>query len=101
MSTKRFVIKTVVMLLIFAIISTVVLTFLNSGILTNEIALGQMKNDNTEYLIWQEYQALIPIIYAVYSLITLGIIGKVSYDTYIFIKIKKLKKQEKETNEKN
>ena len=101
MSTKRFIIKTVVLLLIFSIVSTVALTFLNSGILTNEIALGQMKNDNIDYLVWQEYQALIPIVYVVYGLITLGIIGKISYDTYIFIKIKKLKKQEKENDEQN
>lgn len=101
MSTKKFIIKTVVILLIFSIISTVALTFLNSGILTNEIALGQMKNDNTEYLIWQEYQAFMPLIYVAYGLITFGIIGKISYDTYIFIKIKKLKKQEKEDDEQN
>lgn len=101
MSTKKFIIKTVVILLVFSIISTVALTFLNSGILTNEIALGQMKNDNIDYLVWQEYQAIMPIIYVAYGLITLGIIGKISYDTYIFIKIKKLKKQEKNDDEQN
>ena len=96
MTTKRFIIKTVAMLFIFAILSTIMLTFLNAGLLTNNVALGQMKNDDLSYLIWQEYQAFISIFYVAYGILTLGIIGRVAYDTYKFIKTKKKEKEENE-----
>jgi ABC-type dipeptide/oligopeptide/nickel transport system permease subunit len=96
MTTKKFIIKTTVMIFIFAVLSTIVMTFLSSGVLTNDIALGQMRNDDLSYLIWQEYQALAPIIYTVYGVITLGFIGKIAYDTYKFIKTKKKEKEENE-----
>lgn len=100
MKNKKFVIKTVAMLFIFAIMTTVLMAFINSGLLTNDVALGQMENDDTSYLIWQEYQALMPVLYTAYGVLTLGIIGKVSYDTYKFIKTKKETKEKKE-NEKD
>jgi amino acid permease len=96
MTTKKFIIKTIVMIFIFAILSTIVMTLLSSGVFTNEIALGQMQNDNVEYLIWQEYQALIPIFFTAYGCITVGLVGKISYDTYKFIKTKTKEKNENE-----
>jgi hypothetical protein len=88
MTTKKFIIKTVVMIFVFAIISTIAMTLLQSPIITNEIALGQMQNDNTAFVIMDNYNKILPIITSAYGCITLGFVGKIAYDTYKFIKQK-------------
>jgi hypothetical protein len=96
MTTKKFIIKTVVMIFAFAIISTIAITLLQSPIITNEIALGQMQNDNVAFLIMDNYNKLVPFISIVYGCITLGFVGRIAYDTYKFIIQKKKEKKENE-----
>ncbi len=88
MSTKRFIIKTTAKAIIFAIISIIVMTFLESPIISNQIALGQMENSNELFMLMETYNKIRPIISVTYSCIVIWFIGTVGYDIYKFIKTK-------------
>lgn len=88
MTTKKFIITTVVNVLIYAIISTVVLSLLTNHIITNELALGQMQNSNEPYLLMVVYNKIRPFITIIYGLITALFVGVTICDTYKFIKTK-------------
>ena len=91
MTTKRFIIKTVIKVLIYAIISTIAMSLLASPIITNELALGQMQNSNELYLLMETHNKTKPFVSIVYGLITALFAGTTVYDTYKFIKTKKNK----------
>ncbi len=88
MSTKKFIIKTAIKILIYAIISTIALSILTNPIITNELALGQMENSNELYLLMAIYNKVKPFISIIYGLITVLFAGTAIYDTYKFIKTK-------------
>lgn len=88
MTTKKFIIKTTLKILIYAIISTIALSLLTNPIITNELALGQMENSNELYLLMETYNRLRPFISIIYGLITAWFAGTTIYDTYKFIKTK-------------
>jgi hypothetical protein len=87
-TTKRFIIKTVIKIIIYAIISTIVLSLLNSPIISNNIALGQMQNDDVLFILMETYNKVRPFISIIYGLITALFVGTAIYDTYKFIKTK-------------
>ena len=88
MSTKKFIIKTVIKIVAFAIISTIALTLLQSPIISNEIALGQMENSNEMFILMDSYNKVMPIISVIYDCVAVGFAATVIYDTYKFIKTK-------------
>lgn len=88
MSTKRFIVKTVAKVIIFAIISIIIMTFLESPVISNQIALGQMENSNELFILMEFYNKVRPIISVTYSCIVILFIGTVGYDIYKFIKTK-------------
>ena len=88
MTTKKFIIKTTIKILVYAIISTIALSLLTNPIITNELALGQMENSNELYLLMETYNRLRPFISIIYGLITAWFAGTTIYDTYKFIKTK-------------
>ena len=96
MTTKKFVIKTIVKIFALAIISTIALTLLRSPVITNQIALGQMQNDDIAFVIMDNYNRLLPIVTVAYGVITLGFVGEIAYDSYKFIKTKTKEKKENE-----
>lgn len=98
MTIKKFIIKITIKVIVFAIISTIALTLLESPIISNNIALGQMQNDDTLFILMEIYNKVRPYITVVYSLIVICFAYTVGYDTYKFIKTKT---KEKEENEKN
>ena len=91
MTTKRFIIKTTIKIIIYAIISTVALSLLTNPIITNELAMGQMENSNELYLLMETYNKVRPFISIIYGLITAIFAGTTIFDTYKFIKTKKNK----------
>lgn len=91
MSTKKFIIKTVIKVLIYAIISTIVLSLLNNPIISNNIALGQMQNDDALFVLMETYNKVSPFISIIYSCITALFVGTTVYDIYKFIKTKQNK----------
>lgn len=88
MTTKKFIIKTAVKIIIYATISTIALSLLSTPIITNELAMGQMQNSNELYLLMTTYNKVRPIISIVYGLITALFAGTTIYDIYKFIKSK-------------
>lgn len=88
MATKKFIIKTFVKIIIYAIISTIALSLLTSPIITNELALGQMENSNELYLLMETYNKIRPFISVIYGFITVLFAGTIIGDIYKFIKTK-------------
>ena len=89
MSTKRFIIKTAVKVIVFATISIIAMTLLGSPVISNQVALGQMENSNELFILMDIYNKIKPIISVIYSCVVLLFIGTTGYDTYKFIKTKK------------
>lgn len=88
MATKKYIIKTAIKVIAFIIISTIALTLLQSPIISNEVALGQMENSNETFILMDTYNKVTPIISIIYGCITVGFIGTTIYDIYKFIKTK-------------
>ena len=88
MSTKNFIFKTAVKIIIYAIFSTIVLTILDSPIISNELALGQMQNSDTSYLLMETYNKVRPFISIIYGLVTAFFAWTTIRDTYKFINTK-------------
>lgn len=88
MTTKRFIIKTTVKIIIFAILSVIAMTFLESPVISNQVALGQMENSNELFMLMETYNKIRPIISVIYSCIVIWFVGAVGYDIYKFIKTK-------------
>ncbi len=89
MTTKKFIIKTIVKLLIIVVLSTIVMTIVQSPTISNEIAMGQMDNSDSSFLMMEMYNKLRPIIDTVYTCIVVAIVGTIGYDTYKLFKHKK------------
>ena len=88
MTTKKFIIKTTIKVLVYAIISTIVMTLITNPIITNELALGQMQNSNELYLLMETYNKTKHFVSIIYGLITALFAGTTIHDTYKFIKTK-------------
>jgi len=91
MTTKKFIIKTAIKVLAYAIISTIVLSLLTNPIINNELALGQMENNNELYLLMETYNKVKHFVSIIYGLITALFAGTTIHDIYKFIKTKKNK----------
>lgn len=96
MSIKKFIIKTTVKTVVFAVLSTIALSLLQSPVISNNIALGQMENSDVLYMIHETYNKIRPIVSVVCSLIVIWFAGTVGYDVYKFIKQKIKEKKENE-----
>jgi hypothetical protein len=88
MTTKKFIIKTGIKIIIYAILSTIALSLLNSPVITNEIALTQMENSNELYMLMDTYNKVRPFISIIYGFVTVLFAGTTISDTYNFIKTK-------------
>ena len=88
MTTKKFIVRTFVKIIIYAIISTIALSLLTSPIITNELALGQMDNSNELYLLMETYNKVRPFISVIYGFVTVMFAVTTIGDTYKFIKTK-------------
>lgn len=87
--TKQFVKKTIRRTLIFAFIMIVVAAIGNSinPIVSNELALTQMQNDNAMYVAMNTYNRIKPIFNTLYSCVILWFVYTLGRDTYKFVKI--------------
>ena len=91
MTTKKFIIKTAIKILIYAIISTIAFSVLTTPVINNELALGQMQNSNELYIMMETYNNVKPIISTIYGFITVFFALSVTTDVYKFIETKKNK----------
>lgn len=91
MTTKKFITKTAIKLIILATIIAFVICFLNACgvIISNNIALGQMENSDSAYIFMKLYNNTIkPCCHSLITLIILYGVGSIGYNTYKFIKTK-------------
>jgi len=88
MTIKKFIIKNVIKIIVFAIVSVVVMTLLQSPVITNEIALGQMENNNEAFMLMETYNKIKPLVEIGYGFAVVIFVGSIFYDVYKFIKLK-------------
>lgn len=88
MATKKFIIRTFVKIMFFAIASTIVFSMLTNPVIDNELALGQMENSNELYLLMEAYNKVKHYVSVIYGFVTALFAGTTIYDTYKFIKTK-------------
>lgn len=88
MTIKKFIIKNTIKVIVFIIISTIEMTLLQSPVISNEIAMGQMQNDNTLFMLMETYNNLRPIVSLIYGCIVVWFIATLGLDIYKFIKTK-------------
>ena len=86
-STKQFITSLVIKIIIFIVISTALFVILNAcaPVITNDIALGQLENDDVSYIAWELYSRLRTIIEIVYYAVTALCIISWGYSVYKFI----------------
>ena len=90
MTTKKFIIKTILKIVIYGIMSTIALTFLlDNPIITNAIAMEQMKPSDELYLLMVMFIKSKQFISVIYGWLTAIFVGTVIYDIYNFIKTNK------------
>ena len=96
--TKKFISKTIIKMIIFAILMSVILFIAQSvsPIVSNNLALGQMQNSDEAFVVMNTYNKARPI----FNTIMVGICGlftvAIAKDTYKFVKIIKTAEKEKE-----
>mgnify|MGYP003299755504 CR=1 FL=1 len=88
---KRTVFKTVALIIVLMIISTVV----NHPVLNNDLAMSQFENDNAMFIMWDTYnrvRSALPVVYTVICIVYLVSIGA---DVHKFIKTKEKEGKQK------
>lgn len=85
MNTTKLTIKITARIIIFIAISIIVSVFLNSPIISNELALTQMQNSNELYLTIEAYNKIRPVISVMYGCIIALFAGAAIYDIYQLI----------------
>lgn len=95
MSLKKFIVTIAIKVFAFGIISAIALTLFQTPLITNELALGQMENSDSLFMLMDGYYKIRPWITGIYSFITVLFIGHIGISIFNFIK--KLK-EEKEKN---
>ena len=91
MSATKFAVKITAKIIILIVISMVASVFLNSPIISNELALTQMENSNELYMLMETYKKVRPIISVIYGCITALLAGTAICDIYKFINTKENK----------
>lgn len=86
--TKKFLMKTICKAVFIAILFAIAFNILNSPIINNELAMGQMENDNGLFVAWESYNTVRPYIEIGVWLIGVVVFGTIGYDTYKFFKSK-------------
>ncbi len=92
LDTTRFIKKIVIRLAILSVILVTCIAFLNAGgtILSNQIALGQMENNDSMFILMEMYNnAIRPAVNWLVTISTIVTVGFTGYDIYKFIKTKK------------
>lgn len=88
MITKRFIIKMVTKIIMYAIVSTIAVYLLTNPIINNNLALSQMENSDELYLLMETYNKVRPFISIIYGCITAFFAYSIIDNTIKFIKTK-------------
>lgn len=94
MTTEKFIKKLLIKIILIVIITTCITTFLGAfgTIIGNQIALGQMENDDTWFVIMEMYNNFLkPTLTVVLFAFITYIVGTLAYDSVKFFKSKSTK----------
>lgn len=86
---KRFIIHTLIKILIFTITLGLVTYVINFPSIANELAMGQFENDNFAYGLWDTYNTVRNVFNSLHDLIIYFFVGVIISDIVIFIKYNK------------
>ena len=86
-TTKQFITSLIIKIIIFVIVSTALFVILDACIpvMTNDIALGQLENDDMSYITWELYNKLRTIIEIIYYAVTAVCVISWGYSIYKFV----------------
>ena len=89
-TTKQFITSLVIKILIFMIVSTAVFVILDAcaPVITNNVALGQLENDDASYVIWEVYNRARQLITILYYGVVVCCCASWGYSIYNFVKTK-------------
>lgn len=86
MTTNRFAKRIIVRIFVYAVVSIIVANImLNTPVITNNIAMGQMENSNELYLMMETYNKVKHFISIIYGFFTTYVVGVTVYDIFKFI----------------
>ena len=86
MRTKRFITKILTRLILFTALMIVVMAMVESPILTNEVALGQMENSSEAFMLMGMFFSFRNLVKVIVWLIALLFGATIIRDIYKFIK---------------
>ncbi len=81
---KRTIIKTIALIIVLMIISTIV----NHPVLNNDLAMTQLENDDSLFIAWDTYNRVRSVLPVVYTFIGIIYIVGIGADIHKFIKTK-------------
>lgn len=84
----QFIKQMVTKIILFIVLMMVVtaLTYPVGVVISNELALGQMENDNVMFVAMNAYDQVKSVVGVVYSCVILGFVCTLVRDTYKFVK---------------
>ena len=90
METKKFIKKLIMKIACFTLFSIIVFTVMSiiAPTINNDIALGQLSNDDVSFMMWEGWNKTKQLVGIMYGCILVGFVGTIGYDTYKFIKTK-------------
>ncbi len=83
---RQFITKTMVKVIIIAVIAFLVYLITETPVLTNQIAMGQMENSNDWFVAMSMYQKIANALDRVSGIIISFIVGWIGYDGYTLAK---------------
>lgn len=93
---KKLIRKTVVRLIIFAVITAALAAVKESAVITNDMALGQLENSDTAYMLMHFVQNMNSVITLLYVAFAAMVFWPIVVDVYKIIKKKYSKEETKE-----
>lgn len=86
-TTKQFITSLIIKIIIFIIISTALFAILDAcaPVITNDVALGQLENDDVSYIAWNLYNTLRTTIEIIYYAVTALCVVSWGYSIYKFV----------------
>ena len=85
---KKLIVKSVVKVLIIVLLLVTVSALSALPMINNQLAMGQLENSNTAYIVWSTYNKMKSAIDATLYCISALIIGTIAVDVHKFVKNK-------------
>lgn len=86
MREDKFIIKTVINILVLIILTTVIIFIFNNTLFTIDISLTQLNNSDEAYLLMEYYNKIKNISLPIYSIVSIFLIWNTIKNIYIYVK---------------